>query len=259
MCWIPRCFFWCRWKYMLILCIWNNFVFIINKLINICQVTYALCKYMCNQWINLNQTDVSDYFCYCIFIHHYNITLKLISILYLLVLQKYQEHNSNDASALEAVIELLHHTSELLSLFNDKFLLLHQMMPDWISWTASITGCATGPMKVKDITATFWFNLQSMCLGFQSLVHYKFSKFPSSVIKPAIVNQDCVENHFCQIRSCNEQNDNPTFLQQQSTQNSIRLGQTTISSKSNASCNSTCICKRPSIEGKQEKRLWSYY
>lgn len=120
MCWIPRCFFWCRWKYMLILCIWNNFVFIINKLINICQVIYALCKYMCNQWINLNQIDVSDYFCYCIFIHHYNITLKLISILYVLVLQKYQEHNSNDASVLEAVIELLHHTSELLSLFNDK-------------------------------------------------------------------------------------------------------------------------------------------
>ena len=75
---------------------------------------------MCNQWINLNQIDVSDYFCYCIFIHHYNITLKLISILYVLVLQKYQEHNSNDASVLEAVIELLHHTSELLSLFNDK-------------------------------------------------------------------------------------------------------------------------------------------
>ena len=86
-----------------------------------------------------------------------------------------------------------------------------------------------------------------MCLGFQSLANYKLQKFPSSVIKPLIVNQDCVENHFCQARSCNGKNDNPTFLQQQSSQNSIRLGQTTISPKSNASCNSNCTHQRPSF------------
>ena len=70
----------------------------------------------------------------------------------------------------------------------------------------------------------------------------------------AIVNQDCVENHFCQIRSCNGQNDNPTFLQQQSTQNSIRLGQTTISTKSNASCSSTNRYMGTSIEGMHRKK-----
>ena len=139
---------------ILILCIWNNFLFIINKLINICQVTYVLCKYMCNQWINLNQIDVSDYFCYCIFIHHYNIILKLISILYLLVLQKYQEHNSNDASALDAVIEQLHHTSELVSLFNDKLFIASpddarlNKLKSFYNWMR------TGPMKVKVVTAT---------------------------------------------------------------------------------------------------------
>lgn len=52
---------------------------------------------------------------------------------------------------------------------------------------------------------------------------------------------------FCQVRSCNGQNDNPTFLHQQSTQNSIRLGQTTISPKSNASCNSSTTDTRLSI------------
>ena len=105
------------------------------------------------------------------------------------------------------------------------------------------------------ISSRLWFDLQSMCLGFQSLVHCKMTRFPSTEIKPAIVNQDCVENHFCPIRSCNGQNDNPTFLQQQSTQNSIRLGQTTISTKSNASSNSTNVYMRPSIEGMHGKKM----
>ena len=112
----------------------------------------------------------------------------------------------------------------------------------------------TGGNNIAFISSKLWFHLQSMCLGFQSLVHYKLGKFPSSVIKPAIVNQDCVENHFCQIRSCNGQNDNPTFLQQQSSQNSLRLGQTTISPKSNASCNSTCIDQRPSLPIKKNTK-----
>lgn len=86
-----------------------------------------------------------------------------------------------------------------------------------------------------------------MCLGFQSMVHFKLLKDENAVIKPAIVNQDCVENHFCQVCSCNGQNDNPTFLQQQSTQNSIILGQTTISPKSNASCQGSNNNTRPSI------------
>ncbi len=68
--------------------------------------------------------------------------------------------------------------------------------------------------------------------------------FPQSVIKPAIVNQDCIENHFCQVRACSGQNNNPTYNQQESTQNSIRFGQSTVSRKSNAGKNreqlSTC-------------------
>jgi hypothetical protein len=62
----------------------------------------------------------------------------------------------------------------------------------------------------------------------------KFSSFPGSVIKPAIINQDCVENHFCQLRACNGQNANPIYSQQESNQNTIRFSQTTISLKSNA-------------------------
>ena len=139
-----------------------------------------------------------------------------------------------------------------MSLFNDRMYINSpndqrlQKLNNFYSWMCHWEENTRGNNK-EFISSKLWFDLQSMCLGFQSLVHYKLSKFPSSVIKPAIVNQDCVENHFCQIRSCNGQNDNPTFLQQQSSQNSIRLGQTTISPKSNASCNSTCIDHRPSI------------
>jgi len=177
---------------------------------------------------------------------------------FLCVLQKYQEHLKkigNDGDDLDAVIELLQHTSEIVSLFNDRLyinssedLRLHKLNK-FYNWMCHWANETEGSSK-SFISSKLWFDLQSMCLGFQSLVHYKMTRFPVTVIKPAIVNQDCVENHFCQIRSCNGQNDNPTFLQQ----NSIRLGQTTISTKSNTSCNSTNVYIRPSIEGMNRKK-----
>lgn len=86
----------------------------------------------------------------------------------------------------------------------------------------------------KILTKKLWFDLQSMILGYQSIIAVKLKIFPQAVIKPAIINQDCVENHFCQVRACNGQNNHPTYRLQESTQNSIRHGQTTISRKSNA-------------------------
>lgn len=86
----------------------------------------------------------------------------------------------------------------------------------------------------KIFTNKLWFDLQSMILGFQSMIAIKLKKYPQPVIKPAIINQDCVENHFCQVRACNGQNNHPTYRLQESAQNSIRFGQTTISRKSNA-------------------------
>ena len=52
----------------------------------------------------------------------------------------------------------------------------------------------------KFISSKLWFDLQSMCIGFVSMIAVKLKNYPQSVIKPAIVNQDCVENHFCQVR-----------------------------------------------------------
>lgn len=89
------------------------------------------------------------------------------------------------------------------------------------------------------ISDKLWFDLQAMTHGFKSFVNIKLTKFPSSVIKAWIVNQDGVENHFCQTRACNGQNNNPTYRLQESSQNSIPYGQQTISSKCNAAKAST--------------------
>ena len=90
------------------------------------------------------------------------------------------------------------------------------------------------PNAKEFISNKLWFDLQFMTHGFKAIVNIKLSKFPNSTIKPWLVNQDGVENHFCQTRSCNGQNNNPTYRLQESVQNSIRFGQQPISSKCNA-------------------------
>ena len=94
-------------------------------------------------------------------------------------------------------------------------------------WSAQVTSAN------QFISAKLWFDLQSMILGFISVVQTKLRRFPGSTIKPAIINQDAVENYFSQIRAANGQNDNPTYLATQGTQNSIIFGQTTVSRKGN--------------------------
>ena len=83
------------------------------------------------------------------------------------------------------------------------------------------------------VSSKLWFDLQSMVIGFTSMVRTKLARFPEAVIKPAIVNQDIVENHFSQLRGANGQNENPTYQLTQGTQNSVIFGQSTISKKSN--------------------------
>ena len=83
------------------------------------------------------------------------------------------------------------------------------------------------------VSSKLWFDLQSMVIGLTSMVRTKLTRFPEAVIKPAIVNQDIVENHFLQLRGDNGQNENPTYQLTQGTQNSVIFGQPTVSKKSN--------------------------
>lgn len=72
------------------------------------------------------------------------------------------------------------------------------------------------------------------------------------MIKPAIVNQDVVENHFSELRGANGQNDNPTYQMVQGTTNSVVFGQTTISKK----CNTGTV-KNDSFAGLPKAHLFS--
>ena len=131
----------------------------------------------------------------------------------------------------------------MIELFADKYFiyqvndirLLHlrealQFFSEWYEETL--------PTKSKKefISDKLWFDLISMILGFCRLARIKLQRLPGSVVKPCIMNQDVVENHFCQLRAANGQNENPTYALAETTQNSVIFGPTTISRKSNTGC-----------------------
>lgn len=158
------------------------------------------------------------------------------------LMKAYKVHlatKGQDASSIDATITLLNHSSKIIQLFQDKIGIqsiqdsrlkdLSQFLDFLIKWKSS-----AGTDGKKFISSKLFFDLNSMILGFQSLVSIKLKAFPNAIIKPAIINQDLVENHFCQVRACNGQNNNPTWRLQETCQNTIRYGQTTISRKSNA-------------------------
>ena len=87
--------------------------------------------------------------------------------------------------------------------------------------------------ETEFISYKLWFDIQSMILGFISRVKTKLGRFPGPFIKPAFVNQDVLENHFCQLRSANGQNDNPSYQLFQAMQNSVIFREATVSHKCN--------------------------
>jgi len=171
-------------------------------------------------------------------------------MLIILLLQAYKAHlvkkgqSTSHGSGVDATIELLGHTSKIIELFQDKHVIsstsdaclshLSDFHSFLVQWKSSTEGKSQRFLSTK-----LWFDLQSMIFGFQALVSIKLKEYPQSVIKPAIFNQDLVENHFCQIRACNGQNNNPTWRLQETAQNTVRYGQTTISRKSNAGLDGT--------------------
>ena len=84
----------------------------------------------------------------------------------------------------------------------------------------------TSNSKKHFLSEKLWFDLNSMILGFCYLVCMKQRRFPGSVVKQCIINQDVVENHFSQLRAANGLNENPTYLLAEATQNSVIFGQT---------------------------------
>ena len=141
---------------------------------------------------------------------------------------------------LDETIKLLKPTSGIVELFSDKHVIfdtkdvrlekLNAALDYFNAWKDQMY---SPEEKNQVFSEKLWFDLQSMILGFRSIVEVKLAYFPGSVMKPAIINQDLVENHFSQLRAANGQNENPTYPLTQSTQNSVIFGQTTLSQKGN--------------------------
>ncbi|XP_028418403.1 uncharacterized protein LOC114543743 [Dendronephthya gigantea] len=179
----------------------------------------------------------------------------------LLLMKAYRDHlekNEGEESSkrLDETIKFLSHTSVIVELFSDKHVIYHvqdrrivkmqEALQYFRNWKSTIS------TSKQFLSEKLWFDLQSMILGFVSMVKSKLSRYPGSVVKPAIYNQDVVENHFCQLRGANGQNDNPTYQMIQCTQNSIIFGQTTLSKK----CN-TGSARNNSFSGLPKESLFS--
>ena len=77
------------------------------------------------------------------------------------------------------------------------------------------------------------FDVSSTIIGFREFCKQAFKNHPGICVVSHCINSNIVENVFCQQRGLNGQNDNPTYAQYGSTINSILLGQTAITNKSN--------------------------
>ena len=145
--------------------------------------------------------------------------------------------NDKDPSRLDQSIMLLKHTSRMEQLFTDKHAIYNSNDTRLQDLSAMLQFFSDWKQQVQHgkefLSSKLWFDMQSMVLGFISLVRTKLARFPGYVKKPAIMNQDLVENHFSQLRAANGQNDNPVFFLTQGNQNSIIFDHTTLSKKSN--------------------------
>ena len=111
-------------------------------------------------------------------------------------LKAYKAHlgiiKEENPDRLDLSITLLKHTSNMVELFSDKhgiyhvndnrILALNDLLKFFTEWKQQTTN------GKEFVSAKLWFDLQSMILGFTSMVREK--------LKPAILNQDLVENHF---------------------------------------------------------------
>ncbi len=138
---------------------------------------------------------------------------------------------------MDEAINLVRHTSELIDLFRSKQVIssvadtriikAKEFIEDLQHWK---DGCER---PVNFFSEKLWFDLQAMVIGLEQAVDIKTSAFPSSRLKPVIINQDILENIFCQVRGSSGQNNNPNYYLYSVTMSSINMGQTVLSKKGN--------------------------
>ncbi|XP_033729442.1 uncharacterized protein LOC117318583 [Pecten maximus] len=153
----------------------------------------------------------------------------------------YQKSLGDDGHHLDGSINLLEQTSILVKNFRDQRPIIdagderlteNKKVLSWFrSWEIE-----TSPKVEKNlISHQTREDIISLLLGFDEMCLDKFSRSSSSIV-PRRINSDVIENIFCQQRGLhNGANSNPTYLFYCQSMNSIILGSTTISKKSNSS------------------------
>ncbi|KAJ8313792.1 hypothetical protein KUTeg_008353 [Tegillarca granosa] len=160
------------------------------------------------------------------------------------LMKLFQKSLGEAGSELNSTIELLENTSVLIKNFrdnrpitdssDDRLRQNHDVLDFFIKWEND--NLSDEKIKRKEFSMISHQTRQdiiSSILGFEELCLYKLKKNSASVI-PSRLNSDVVENIFCQQRTLhNGANTNPTYLSYCHSMNSIILGQTTVSRKSN--------------------------
>lgn len=107
-------------------------------------------------------------------------------------------------------------------------------------------------------------DISSMILGFKHFCINKLTRYNGFSVIPSRINSDPIENMFCQEKSLhNGANTNPTYLGYCRTMNSIILGESTISRKSNTGGQSadpfSYHTKNPLNPSKKQINCWNLH
>ena len=149
----------------------------------------------------------------------------------------YQRQLLNGGRHLTGSIELLRHTSTMVSIFNDDRPVTDMSdtrlcdivdVKAWFKeWEREVKAMST--LKASDrnrhmMSAETMEDVRFCITGFISITEARIAEGFS--VMPSRINSDVVENFFCQQRSRNGDNTNPTYLQYCKNVNTISLGQT---------------------------------
>ena len=161
---------------------------------------------------------------------------------------EYKESLGEHGSHLSGTIELLKQTSPLISIFRDNRPITRlddvrlQSLLDILSWfqiwedNVNKQDNISNSIKSKMLlTAECRADLCSCIVGFVAMCKKRLKKHPGCSINPSRMNSDVIENNFSQQRSLhNGPSSNPNLAAYISSQQSIVLGQSTVSKKANS-------------------------
>ena len=159
--------------------------------------------------------------------------------------KKYKEHLAStgqtaESAALTEPIIFLRHTSQLIELFSRKDVIsnVHDARllkaREFLNYLQKWKDNAESTKEF--LSDQLWFDLRSMIIGLEKVVEIKQSYFGEATLKPIIINQDILENIFCQIRGSNGQNNHPKYYTYSTTLTAVNIGQSVVSGKGNAAC-----------------------